>query len=62
MQRKPDITYIDMPLDLQGRYQYFTEATMRKVAEAGYNLPFHTLEQGVADYVQNYLMQEDKYC
>lgn len=62
MQRKPDITYIDMPLDLQGRYQYFTEATMRKVAEAGYSLPFHTLEQGVADYVQNYLMQEDKYC
>lgn len=62
MQRKPDITYIDMPLDLQGRYQYFTEATMRKVTEAGYKLPFHTLEQGVADYVQNYLMQEDKYC
>lgn len=62
MNREPHITYIDMPKDLQGRYQYFTQASMQKVKDAGYTQSFHTLEQGVADYVQNYLMQEDKYC
>jgi ADP-L-glycero-D-manno-heptose 6-epimerase len=62
MNREPHITYIDMPKDLQGRYQYFTQANMQKVKDAGYTQSFHTLEQGVADYVQNYLMQEDRYC
>lgn len=62
MQREPHITFIDMPQDLQGKYQYFTEATMSKLAAAGYTHPFHSLEDGVCDYVQNYLMQEDKYC
>lgn len=62
MNREPHITYIDMPEDLQGRYQYFTQATMSKVAQAGYHQPFHSLEEGVRDYVQNYLMQEDPYC
>jgi ADP-L-glycero-D-manno-heptose 6-epimerase len=58
----PKITYIDMPEDLQGRYQYFTEANMAKLADAGYTSNFHTLEEGVRDYVQNYLMQDDPYC
>jgi ADP-L-glycero-D-manno-heptose 6-epimerase len=58
----PKITYIDMPEDLQGRYQYFTEANMAKLADAGYTAKFHTLEEGVRDYVQNYLMQDDPYC
>ncbi|MFZ3087874.1 MAG: ADP-glyceromanno-heptose 6-epimerase [Methylotenera sp.] len=62
MARKPHITFIDMPEDLQGKYQYFTEAAMSKLASAGYKQPFHSLEDGVRDYVQNYLMQEDKYC
>lgn len=62
MRREPHITFIDMPQDLQGKYQYFTEATMSKLASAGYKQPFHSLEEGVRDYVQNYLMQEDKYC
>ena len=62
MAREPHITFIDMPLDLQGKYQYFTEATMSKLTGIGYNQPFHSLEEGVHDYVQNYLMQEDKYC
>jgi ADP-L-glycero-D-manno-heptose 6-epimerase len=62
MQREPHITFVDMPTDLQGKYQYFTEAVMEKLVTAGYQLPFHTLEEGVRDYVQNYLMQEDKYC
>lgn len=62
MRREPHITFVDMPKDLQGKYQYFTEATMSKLAGAGYKQPFHSLEEGVRDYVQNYLMQEDKYC
>lgn len=62
MEREPNITYIDMPQDLQGKYQYFTEANIRKLRAAGYEDSFYTLEEGVKDYVQNYLMQEDQYC
>jgi ADP-L-glycero-D-manno-heptose 6-epimerase len=51
-----------MPQDLQGKYQYFTQAEMQKLHKAGYKAPFTSLEDGVKDYVQNYLMQEDKYC
>ena len=59
---EPNITYIDMPTDLQGKYQYFTEATIRKLRSAGYDKSFYSLEDGIKDYVQNYLMQEDQYC
>jgi ADP-L-glycero-D-manno-heptose 6-epimerase len=62
MAREPDITYIDMPQDLQGKYQYFTQAEMQKLRNAGYKKPFTSLEEGVKDYVQNYLMQVDAYC
>jgi ADP-L-glycero-D-manno-heptose 6-epimerase len=62
MGREPNITYIDMPTDLQGKYQYFTQANMDKLRKAGYKTPFTSLEDGVKDYVQNYLMQEDPYC
>ncbi len=62
MAREPNITYIDMPQDLQGKYQYFTQAEMQKLRNAGYKKPFTSLEEGVKDYVQNYLMQEDAYC
>src|SRR5690606_38753068 len=62
MEKSPDITSIDMPEDLQGKHQYFTEATMDKVRAAGYSQPFHTLEEGVRDYVQSYLLQADPYA
>ena len=62
MGKAPHITYIDMPADLQGKYQYFTEANMTKLRKAGYNAPMTSLEDGVKDYVQNYLMQDDAYC
>ncbi len=58
----PNITYIDMPEDLRGKYQYFTEAKMLKLTDAGYTQKFHTLEEGVCDYVQNHLLQADPYC
>ena len=62
MGKTPHITYIDMPEDLRGKYQYFTQAKMTKLRKAGYTTPMTTLEDGVKDYVQNYLMQTDAYC
>jgi ADP-L-glycero-D-manno-heptose 6-epimerase len=52
---KPNISFIDTPLDIRDKYQYFTEASMQKLIVAGYSKSFHTLEEGVSDYVQNYL-------
>lgn len=54
---EPNIQYIDMPASLRDRYQYFTEAKMGKLAAAGYGKPFLTLEEGVTDYVQKYLLR-----
>ncbi len=50
------IEFIDTPLDIRDKYQYFTEADMTKLQSIGYDSPFCTLEEGVSDYVQNYLM------
>jgi ADP-L-glycero-D-manno-heptose 6-epimerase len=55
-----DITYIDIPEDIREKYQYFTEANMQKLIDAGYTKPFTPIEDGVADYVQQYL-SEHKY-
>ncbi len=52
---EPNIEFIDMPIDIRDKYQYFTEANMQKLHNAGYTTPFYTLEQGVDDYVRNYL-------
>ncbi len=55
MDRSPEINYIDTPEDIRDKYQYFTEANMEKLRLAGYKSEFYTLEQGVEDYVKNYL-------
>lgn len=60
--REPAITWIDMPDELRFKYQYFTQASTAKLRAAGYLAPFHTLEDGVRDYVQNYLARADPYC
>jgi ADP-L-glycero-D-manno-heptose 6-epimerase len=52
---QPDIAFIDMPVDIRDKYQYFTEAKMEKLKQAGYADKFFTLEEGVDDYVRNYL-------
>lgn len=52
---EPNIQFIDMPEDIRDKYQYFTEANMQKLRLAGYNQPFYSLEEGVDDYVRNYL-------
>ena len=59
--RDPDITYIDMPEALRGKYQYYTQADMSRLRAAGYNAPMTPLEDGVADYVAGYLATEDPY-
>ncbi|WP_031526707.1 ADP-glyceromanno-heptose 6-epimerase [Dyadobacter crusticola] len=55
MDKTPDITYIDTPEDIRDKYQYFTEANMSKLRSIGYDKPFTSLEEGVSDYVKNYL-------
>ena len=51
-----NIGFIPTPEDIRDKYQYFTEANMEKLSSIGYSTPFHTLEDGVDDYVQNYLI------
>jgi ADP-L-glycero-D-manno-heptose 6-epimerase len=50
------IEYIDMPEHLSPKYQYFTEANLKKIRSAGYDENLFTLEEGVRDYVKNYLL------
>ena len=49
------IEFIDTPIDIRDKYQYFTEANMSKLIQAGYTNSFTSLEDGIADYVKNYL-------
>ena len=58
---QPNIEFIDMPLDIRDKYQYFTEANMNKLRAAGYDKPFSSLEEGVKDYVSNYLVPGKGY-
>lgn len=57
----PVIEYIDTPVDIRDKYQYFTEANMNKLRSIGYAKPFTSLEEGVKDYVQNYLVNQFYY-
>jgi ADP-L-glycero-D-manno-heptose 6-epimerase len=59
--QEPNIVYIDMPEDIRDKYQYYTQANMHKLQEAGYNEPFYSLEDGVMDYVSNYLAKQKYY-
>ena len=59
--RAPDIDYIPMPPAICDRYQYFTQAEMSRLRQAGYEAPFTSLEDGIGDYVRNYLAQIDPY-
>lgn len=55
MEKEPDISFIPTPEDIRDKYQYFTEANMEKLIKSGYSEKFYTLEEGVSDYVKNYL-------
>lgn len=58
---KESIDFIDTPADIRDKYQYFTEADMSKLLSVGYRGGFHSLEEGVADYVKNYLTTSSYY-
>lgn len=57
----PKINYVDMPRELQGKYQYFTQADISKLRAAGYDKPMTELEDGVRTYVQDFMAADDPY-
>ena len=59
--REAAIDYVDTPPEIRDNYQYFTQAEMGRLRAAGYEAPFLSLEDGVADYVANYLSRDDPY-
>jgi len=61
LNKAPNIEFIDTPIDIRDKYQYFTEANMNKLKSIGYSKPFYTLEEGVKDYVQDYLVGKKYY-
>jgi ADP-L-glycero-D-manno-heptose 6-epimerase len=61
LKKEASIDFIDTPADIREKYQYFTEADMSKLLAVGYSQPFYTLEQGVAEYVSDYLVPHRYY-
>ncbi len=61
MGKKSNITFIDTPKDIRKNYQYFTKANIKKLRSVGYKAPFHTLEEGITDYVKNYLLERKTF-
>jgi ADP-L-glycero-D-manno-heptose 6-epimerase len=59
--KEPQIAYRDMPSELQGKYQYYTQANMGKLRAEGYTEPFTSVEEGMKLYVQDYLVKDDPY-
>jgi ADP-L-glycero-D-manno-heptose 6-epimerase len=61
LDKAANIQFIDMPEDIRDKYQYFTEANMQKLRDAGYTKEFYSLERGVDDYVRHYLAKGEYY-
>lgn len=61
MDKEPKISYIDTPVDIRDKYQYYTEADMHKLRAHGYNRPFADIAEGVGDYVRRYLLDKKIY-
>ena len=61
MEKAESISFIDTPEDIGDKYQYYTEADMAKLIHSGYSKEFYSLEDGVKDYVQNYLIGTKYY-
>lgn len=59
MKKSPKIDFIDLPAQLRGKYQYYTCASREKLCEAGFDSPATTLEDGLATYLNEYLLSED---
>ena len=54
---KPNINYVPTPKKIRDGYQYYTKAKMSNLRQAGYKKDFLTIEQGVKDYIKNYLIK-----
>ncbi|HEV8271875.1 MAG TPA: ADP-glyceromanno-heptose 6-epimerase [Chitinophagaceae bacterium] len=61
LDKDPVIEFIDTPIDIRDKYQYFTEADMTKFRNAGYKEDFYSLEEGVETYVKNFLTDKKYY-
>ncbi len=61
LDKEPNIEFIDTPEEVRERYQYFTQAEMSRLRQAGCDLPFTSLEDGIARYVRNHLNAADPY-
>jgi ADP-L-glycero-D-manno-heptose 6-epimerase len=59
--REPCIKYVDTPIAIRDKYQYFTEARMARLKACGYDKPFTSLEDGVSAYVNRFLSRPDRY-
>ena len=59
MNKNVNIKYIDTPKEIVNQYQYITKADMKNLSAAGYNKSFYTLEEGIIDYINNYLNIKD---
>ncbi|GIX40667.1 MAG: ADP-L-glycero-D-manno-heptose-6-epimerase [Leptospiraceae bacterium] len=62
MNLKPNIEFIDMPEELQKAYQYFTQAPIKRLKDAGYHYPITSLKEAIFDYVKNYLLKDEAHA
>jgi ADP-L-glycero-D-manno-heptose 6-epimerase len=62
MGKKTNIEFIDMPESFRNQYQYYTQANMNKFQSILPDFSFTSLEDGVHDYVKNYLLTENPHC
>lgn len=58
---KKKINFIDTPVNIRAKYQYFTQANINKLIKVGYNERFYSLEEGINEYVTNFLLKKDNY-
>jgi ADP-L-glycero-D-manno-heptose 6-epimerase len=58
---EPQIEFVDTPVEIRDKYQYFTEADLTRLRAAGYAKPTTSLEDGIGEYVRNFLHTEDPY-
>ena len=61
LDKQAEIEYIDTPVEIRAKYQYFTQANMDRIRAAGYDKPFTSLEDGVREYVTGFLDTDDPY-
>ncbi|MBT3237787.1 MAG: ADP-glyceromanno-heptose 6-epimerase [Rhodospirillaceae bacterium] len=59
--KTPDVNFVETPVEIRDKYQYFTEADMSRLKAVGYDKPFTSLEDGIGAYVRDYLAADDPY-